>query len=598
MASLDDDAVRAPGPRLGVRAARRGRRQRRRPAPPPPHADQRGGRARGAARPGRRPPPRHRAADARGDRGRRGLGARRGVGRADAPLGAALRPDRPAVRERARSAPSACSTIDPDRCLVLSNGFDPDDFRRRTVDRAAHWRRHLVDEPQGWRPGGSRAASPTAPRTVERPRRRDRPPQRRAVHRRQAHAAADRGVRRARRSASSAPRRSSSSAGIPASGRTSTRPRPSTRLGAANVFLAGWHEHDELPAFMNASDALALASVREQFGQVLVEAMACAPAADRRRPVRPRGDRHRRRDRLAGRARRPRRRSPTRSSRRSTTPTERVPAGPRRPARRRRALLVARAGRAARPRALDDVAAAHCHAQRSPQQRRERLPVGLLVAAEDEPPHLRAPQRRAAAPRAHQRPSPPCRRRRASPAGARTPSPGRRRARRRTRGTARPPRRRATAAPAAARAPATARPITRCASGCGDGSTRSRKPSRSYSSFGWNSIRSSVRTWPGGSDSASRRVDPDAQRERVQVAAAVEQRRVLGEQPHAVGLQRAHGQRRLPPARRQHHRHRPRRRRPARARAAAAARARRGARRTARAGRGRRPRGRGGRPRR
>jgi glycosyltransferase involved in cell wall biosynthesis len=44
--------------------------------------------------------------------------------------------------------------------------------------------------------------------------------------------------------------------------------------GAPDVFLAGWHGHEELPAFLNAADAIVLASVREQFGQVLVEAMA------------------------------------------------------------------------------------------------------------------------------------------------------------------------------------------------------------------------------------------------------------------------------------------------------------------------------------
>jgi glycosyltransferase involved in cell wall biosynthesis len=50
------------------------------------------------------------------------------------------------------------------------------------------------------------------------------------------------------------------------------------RLGARDVFLAGWHSHDELPAFLNACDAIVLPSVREQFGQVLVEAMACGVA--------------------------------------------------------------------------------------------------------------------------------------------------------------------------------------------------------------------------------------------------------------------------------------------------------------------------------
>ena len=48
-----------------------------------------------------------------------------------------------------------------------------------------------------------------------------------------------------------------------------------TRTRARDVFLAGWHGHDVLPDFLRASDALVLASAREQFGLVLVEAMAC-----------------------------------------------------------------------------------------------------------------------------------------------------------------------------------------------------------------------------------------------------------------------------------------------------------------------------------
>jgi glycosyltransferase involved in cell wall biosynthesis len=47
------------------------------------------------------------------------------------------------------------------------------------------------------------------------------------------------------------------------------------RLNVPDVFLAGWHSHRELPDFFNASDLLVHGSVREQFGQVLVEAMAC-----------------------------------------------------------------------------------------------------------------------------------------------------------------------------------------------------------------------------------------------------------------------------------------------------------------------------------
>jgi glycosyltransferase involved in cell wall biosynthesis len=46
------------------------------------------------------------------------------------------------------------------------------------------------------------------------------------------------------------------------------------RTGAQDVFLAGWHGHDALPSLLAASDVVVLPSVREQFGQVLVEGMA------------------------------------------------------------------------------------------------------------------------------------------------------------------------------------------------------------------------------------------------------------------------------------------------------------------------------------
>jgi glycosyltransferase involved in cell wall biosynthesis len=47
------------------------------------------------------------------------------------------------------------------------------------------------------------------------------------------------------------------------------------RVGARDVHLAGWHDHDDLPDILAASDVVVLPSVREQFGQVLVEGMAC-----------------------------------------------------------------------------------------------------------------------------------------------------------------------------------------------------------------------------------------------------------------------------------------------------------------------------------
>jgi glycosyltransferase involved in cell wall biosynthesis len=47
------------------------------------------------------------------------------------------------------------------------------------------------------------------------------------------------------------------------------------RLSVADVHLAGWHAHEELPGLLNAADALVHAAEAEQFGQVLIEAMAC-----------------------------------------------------------------------------------------------------------------------------------------------------------------------------------------------------------------------------------------------------------------------------------------------------------------------------------
>ena len=164
--------------------------------------------------------------------------------------------------------------VDPARCLVLSNGFDPDAFAPRDVDRTRHWRRHLVDEPRGWRPGeppGSVAYSAeqiadlagaavlmSVGRFTE---------VKRTPLLIEAFAAARERTRR--------PAALVVVGGHPGEWEGEHPAETIERIGARDVFLAGWHDHDELPAFLNASDVLALASVREQFGQVLVEGMAC-----------------------------------------------------------------------------------------------------------------------------------------------------------------------------------------------------------------------------------------------------------------------------------------------------------------------------------
>ena len=42
--------------------------------------------------------------------------------------------------------------VSPDRVVWAPNGFEPDLFDRRPIDRMALWRRWLVEEPRGWDP--------------------------------------------------------------------------------------------------------------------------------------------------------------------------------------------------------------------------------------------------------------------------------------------------------------------------------------------------------------------------------------------------------------------------------------------------------------
>ncbi len=172
--------------------------------------------------------------------------------------------------------------VPPQRCTVVPNGYDPETFHPRQIDREAHWRRHLVDEPQGWRPG----AEPGSVRYRED----------------ELEAFGDgpvllyvgryTAVKRIGlliRAYARARERFETSAplvllgGFPDEWEGEHPLEAIEASGARDVFLAGWHEHPALPDFLAASDVVVLPSVREQFGQVLVEGMACglpAIAAD------------------------------------------------------------------------------------------------------------------------------------------------------------------------------------------------------------------------------------------------------------------------------------------------------------------------------
>jgi glycosyltransferase involved in cell wall biosynthesis len=167
--------------------------------------------------------------------------------------------------------------VAPERCVVCPNGFDPETFDRLDVDRVAHWRRHLVDDPRGWAPGGEEGSigytgadlGPIAaggPIAI-------------TVSRFTAVKRVGLLIRAWARAQADGRLPADASlvvlGGYPGEWEGEHPADAIAASGARHVFLAGWHGHDELPAFLSAADVFVLASVREQFGSVLVEGMAC-----------------------------------------------------------------------------------------------------------------------------------------------------------------------------------------------------------------------------------------------------------------------------------------------------------------------------------
>jgi glycosyltransferase involved in cell wall biosynthesis len=190
------------------------------------------------------------------------------------------------LSESARERAERLLGVEHGRCHVVPNGFDPRKFApaRGHIDRLATWRRVLVDEPRGWRPGEDAgsvryaaedlAAFATEPVLVYVGRFTE---VKRVGLLIEAHA----------RTGARAPL--VLVGGHPGEWEGEHPQQTIERTRARNVFLAGWHDHDELPDLLHAADVLVLPSVREQFGQVLVEAMASSLpciAVDRFGPAR------------------------------------------------------------------------------------------------------------------------------------------------------------------------------------------------------------------------------------------------------------------------------------------------------------------------
>lgn len=168
--------------------------------------------------------------------------------------------------------------IPAERCIHVPNGFDPQQFDRRTVDRGPLWRALLVDHPQGWRPGelpGSVAYTTDQVGVLASI------PILLYVGRFTALKRLDLLLRAYVRAspAFTSPAALVMLGGFPGEWEGSHPFEMSQDLGAQQVFLPGWHDHADLPAIFAAADALVLASAQEPFGQVLVEGMACGVPA-------------------------------------------------------------------------------------------------------------------------------------------------------------------------------------------------------------------------------------------------------------------------------------------------------------------------------
>src|SRR4051794_34890605 len=166
--------------------------------------------------------------------------------------------------------------VGDERVVWAPNGFDPEGFDRRPAeDRVARWRRWLVEDPRGWEPGGEPGSVSYTEEELE-PFRAGGPvllyvgrytEVKRIPLLIRAHARA--------RERFDKPAPLVLLGGFPGEWEGEHPLEVVRETGDDHVFLAGWRGHEDLPAGLNAADLVVLPSVREQFGQVLVEAMAC-----------------------------------------------------------------------------------------------------------------------------------------------------------------------------------------------------------------------------------------------------------------------------------------------------------------------------------
>ena len=167
--------------------------------------------------------------------------------------------------------------VGTDRVFPAPNGFDPELFDRRPLqgeDRIALWRKWLVEEPRGWREGGEPGSIGYDEGDLE------------AFGDGPVLLYVGRYTQVKRiplliRAYARARERFDVRAplvllgGYPGEWEGEHPQTVVDATGARDVFLAGWRGHDDLAIGLNAADVVVLPSVHEQFGQVLIEGMAC-----------------------------------------------------------------------------------------------------------------------------------------------------------------------------------------------------------------------------------------------------------------------------------------------------------------------------------
>jgi glycosyltransferase involved in cell wall biosynthesis len=164
--------------------------------------------------------------------------------------------------------------VPEERVLAVPNGVDIDLFTPRTIDRAAFWRRVLVEAPEGWLPGQAPGSASYDDDEIA--------PIINGVT--LVYVGRFTAVKRLDRLIAAFGRAQTTFAqpaglvlvgGHPGEWEGDHPADIAARLGVAHVFLAGWQSQEKLPEFFAATDAIVLTSKHEQFGQVLIEAMAC-----------------------------------------------------------------------------------------------------------------------------------------------------------------------------------------------------------------------------------------------------------------------------------------------------------------------------------